>query len=369
MEHRITFFPVGNGDTCLIDLDCGQKMLFDYAQFHKPDDDKDYRIDLETAIRNNLEGAGRDYFDVVAFTHADEDHIRKSSEIFYFEHSQKYQTEGRIKINELWVPAAFVVEGNLSDDARIIRSEARYRIKQGTGVRVFSRPDVLKDWLESEGLTLENRKHLISDAGTLIPGYSADENDVEFFVHSPFAEHVQDTIVDRNGSALIFHVTFIVNDSTTKFLLIGDSEHEVLTDIVNITKHHNNEDRLEWDIFDIPHHCSYLALSNEKGKDKTEPAENVKWLLEQGRQGGYLVSCSYPIPTNDLDNQPPHRQAANCYKDYGKFVVSMEHPSVTKPEPIVFVIDDGGVTLKKTISFGASIITSRPAPRAGETHD
>jgi hypothetical protein len=369
--HKITFFPVGNGDTCLIDLECGKKLLFDYAQFFQPDNEEDHRIDLETEIRNNLAEADRDYFDVVAFTHADEDHIRGASDLFYLEHAKKYQGEDRIKINELWVPAAFIIEENLKDDARVLRAEARYRLKHGKGIRVFSRPDIIIDWLESEGLTLEDRKNLISDAGQLVPGFSKDETGIEFFVHSPFAKHVNDSIVDRNGSALILHATFFINDSETKFMLIGDSDHEVLSDIVDITKKHGNEERLKWDIFDIPHHCSYLALSDEKGNETTVPVENVEWLLQQGETGGILVSCSYPIPSDDSDKQPPHRQAANCYKEHakrinGQFVVTMEHPKVSKPEPLVIEIDDTGATLKKSITFGASVIVSSTAPRAGE---
>ena len=29
--HRLTFYPLGNADCCLIDLANGQKILFDYA--------------------------------------------------------------------------------------------------------------------------------------------------------------------------------------------------------------------------------------------------------------------------------------------------------------------------------------------------
>jgi len=368
--HKITFYPVGNGDSCKIDLECGKKLLFDYAQFYQPDDDNDHRIDLATALRNDLESDGRKYFDVVAFTHADEDHIRGASEFFYLEHAEKYQDDDRIKINELWVPAAFIIETNLKDDARILRAEARYRLKQGKGIRVFSRPELLVDWLESEGLTLNDRRHLITDAGQLVPGFDASSDGVEFFVHSPFAKHVEDTMVDRNSSSLILHVTFFVGEQQTKFMLIGDTEYDVLSEIVQITRNHNRDERLEWDIYDIPHHCSYLALSNEKGEEMTKPVEDVKWLLEQGGEKGILVSSSWPIPSDDSDKQPPHRQAANCYKYYasrinGKFVVTMEHPTVSKPEPIVIEIDEFKATLKKSISFGASAIVSRPAPRAG----
>lgn len=368
--HKITFYPIGNSDCCMIDLDGGKKLMFDFAHYAKAEDDKDPRIHLAVKIREDLNAAGRDNFDVVGFTHGDDDHIHGFSEFFYLEHAKKYQGDDRIKIQELWVPAAMVIDGDLKDEAKILRAEARYRLKNGKGIRVFSRPERLKSWLEGEGIKFDDRKSLITDAGKIVPGFSKDSEGIEFFVHSPFATHVDDETIDRNESSLIFQATFSYKGQDTKFILIGDTTHEVLTDIIDITKFHKNEDRLEWDIFDVPHHCSYLALNSEKGTDKTQPVENVAWLLENGNEGGIIVSCSNPIPADDGDNQPPHRQAANYYKEVAstkkrQFKVTMEHPKVSNPTPLVILIDDSGATLEKKISGAAAVVTSRPAPRAG----
>lgn len=368
--HKITFYPIGNADCCKIDLDAGKKLLFDFAHYAKAEDDKDPRIDLASKIREDLEAAGRKDFDVVAFSHGDDDHIHGFSDFFYLEHAQKYQSNDRIKINELWVPAAMIVDGDLQDEAKILRAEARHRLKKGEGIRVFSRPQRLKDWLESQGLSLDERKHLITDAGQLVPGFEKGNEGIEFFVHSPFAANVNDDTVDRNESSLIFQAVFHYKGNDTKFILIGDTTYDILTEIVNITKAHNNESRLEWDVFDIPHHCSYLALNSEKGENKTEPVSEVKWLLENGNNRGILVSCSKPIPNNDKDDQPPHRQAANYYKDVaksinGQFIVTMEHPKESSPTPLIIIIDESGATLEKKIGGASAAIISRPAPRAG----
>jgi hypothetical protein len=156
---QLTFYPLGNADCCLIDLASGEKLLFDYANLRDPDDSNDLRIDLEKALRENLEDVDRDYFDVVSFSHLDRDHIGRSSEFFHLEHAAKYQGGDRIKIKTLWVPAATILEEGVEDEAQIIRAEARYRLKKGSGIRVFSRPDQLKKWLEGQGLTLESRQH------------------------------------------------------------------------------------------------------------------------------------------------------------------------------------------------------------------
>ncbi|MGB7292121.1 MAG: hypothetical protein WBD99_08115 [Thermodesulfobacteriota bacterium] len=372
--HKLTFYPLGNADTCKIDLSDGQKLLFDYAHLRDNENEEDLRADLEKLLREDLEAAGRDYFDVVAFTHADTDHIKRASEFFFLEHASKYQGDERIKIKELWVPAAMIIEEGLKDDARVLRSEARYRLKNGFGIRVFSRPERLKDWFEEQGIAVEERSGLITNAGQTVPGFNKDRDGVEFFVHSPFALRDGEELEDRNESSLILHITLICKGRETKFLLIGDSTHDALANVVNITKYHHREERLEWDIYDIPHHCSYLALSDEKRAKKTIPAPEVKWLLDQGSKKGVLVSSSNPIP-NDYENpQPPHKQAASCYEDIeqgidGRFKVTMEHPTVSKPEPLVITIDEWGAKPKLIISGGGSATTSRPAPRAGILND
>jgi hypothetical protein len=369
--HKVTFFPIGNADCCLVELDGGHKLLFDFADCRDPNDPADKRIDLATALRGELESAGQDFFDVVAFTHVDDDHVHGAGSFFYLLHAKEYQAEDRIKINEMWVPAAVIVENGLEGDARILQAEARFRLRTGDGIRVFSRPERLKEWLEKEGLTLESRAHLITDAGQTIPGFTKLTQGVEFFVHSPFAARLDGELVDRNDCSLVLQATFSVSGRETRLILSADTTHDVLTQMIEVTKYHNNEDRLEWDVFKLPHHCSYLSLSSEKGTEITEPVPEVKWLFEtQGAAGGIIVSTSWPIPTSGDDAQPPHRQAANYYKQCvkqlgGEFKVIMEHPTQSQPEPLVITVDGFGATIKKRVTSGGGIVTARPAPRAG----
>lgn len=370
--HKVTFYPLGNADTCLIELENDRMLLFDYANVAVSNDEEDKRIDLEGALRKTLEEANRDYFDVVAFTHLDDDHVCGASEFFYLEHAQKYQGEGRVKIETLYVPAAAIIEEGSKNDARVIRAEARHRLRAGKGIRVFSRPAQLESWLEEQGLSLQDREDLITDAGQLIPEFSLEKDGIEFFVHSPFASRLEDgTPIDRNADALAVQAKFQVGTTETKLFLSADLDHEAFTSIVEITKYHKNEERLEWDIFNTPHHCSYLSLSSEKGKEKTEPVPEVKWLFEeQAGERALIVSTSKPIPSDDEDKQPPHRQAANYYKEAvslvdGEFKVTMEHPNKSKPEPLVIEIDGLGSTVKKVTMSASVRATSSSAPRAG----
>ena len=47
--------------------------------------------------------------------------------------------------------------------------------------------------------------------------------------------------------------------------MTGDTPYQVLDKIVDISRENENVEYLDWDIYDIPHHCSYTGL-NEKGE-------------------------------------------------------------------------------------------------------
>jgi hypothetical protein len=371
VAHKMTFYPEGNADTCLVEPENGEVLLFDYADRHGDDEAARLRVNLSAALRGKLEAAGRDGFDVVAFTHLDDDHIHGVTDFFYLRHALRYQIGDRVEIDELWVPSAAVTEEGLKGEAAVIRAEARHRLREGEGIRVFSRPGALEDWFASEGIALDERRHLITDAGQVVPGRSKEVDGIEFFSHSPFAyRQNENELVDRNRSSLVLQATFRYGVQDARLFLSADSSREALADIVRISLYHGNGDRLEWDIMKIAHHCSYTSLGPDKGTEVTVPVPEVARLLDEfGHEGGILVSSSDIVPAVDTD-QPPHRQAKNCYqgvarKHDGEFKVTMEHPKPTRPEPLVITIDGTGAEIEKIITTGSTAITTRPAPRAG----
>lgn len=366
--HKVTFFPIGNADSCLIQLENGQNLLFDYAHMKDLNNTNDKRIHLENEIRAILSASNKTSLDIVAITHLDNDHIKGASDFFYLEHAEKYQGPDRIKIETLWVPAAVILEDGLEGEARILRAEARHRLKKGKGIRVFSRPVALKSWLEKNNLNLEDREHLISDAGTLLPGFSKDKNNLEIFVHSPFGfRQNEDTVIDRNSNALAVHLTFFNEEVETKLFLTADLACEAISDIVKITKYHKLESRLQWDIMNLPHHCSYLSLANEKGEEVTEPLDEIKYLFEKmAMPNPILISTSWPIPDDLDESQPPHRQAANYYSQLGDFKVTMTFPNYLNPGRLEIKIDKNKASIiKKDSSSGPIKIISQSAHRAG----
>lgn len=375
---KLTFFPLGNADTTLIDLANGEKILFDYANRRNVDDDDDKRVDLPYELRKDL--GSRVYYDVVAFTHLDQDHYDGMTEFFFLEHDKKYQgkVDGkeRIKLNIMWVPAAVMTEDLDEEESRIVQAEARYRLKNKKGIRVFSTPARLEGWLKDNKMKLSEVEHLITDAGKLAPEFNLENHGAEFFVHSPFATRQDNNDLEvRNDDAIVMQVVFRVKSVDTKLLLLADINYDVMDDIVKQSKFHKNEARLEWHVVKLAHHCSYKALGPEKGDNKTVPSENVDWLFrKQGQSEGKLICTSKPIPIKgsdeDKDVQPPHREAANYYKDIeseksGEFIVTMQHPSESGPKPVIVEIDQFKATVKKSQAFGAAYVASKPAPRAG----
>lgn len=289
----------------------------------------------------------------------------------------------RIRIEELWVPAAMLLEKTTSDkqsdEFAIWRQEARYRFFDANeGIRVFSVPNELETMLSERGLSLSDREHLIVHAGEVVDGFSLSDDGVEFFCHSPFSDEYSESATDlRNAASLVFNIRFQVNSEIYNYFMCGDTNWNILAEIVRISEYSGNDDRLAWDIYNIPHHCSYLALSDEKGEETTEPCGEIQSLLNHGTRGAYMISSSNPIEETAEayeQTQPPHIQAFNCYKEYlksiegCKIVVTMEDAKENSLSPLVFTIGSDGITYEEDGGFEKSAsfsITSRETPRAG----
>jgi hypothetical protein len=97
----LTFFNLGNADTCRINLRDGRRILVDYANKRDPDDESDKRCDLPKLLGDDLKGAKLKGYAVVAFTHLDDDHVKGSSDFFEFDHADKYKGGGRKKIETI----------------------------------------------------------------------------------------------------------------------------------------------------------------------------------------------------------------------------------------------------------------------------
>lgn len=374
MAATLTFHPLDNADCTRIDLRDGRKILVDYADMRNPNDGADPRIDLPRALRDDLRAAKRDYFDIVLFTHLDEDHTLGAGDFFHFDRFAGRQGGDRIVMRELWVPAAAITEEGCIEDAQLIRQEARHRFIKGSGVRVFSRPGRLRDFCTRNGIRLEDRLHLVTDAGKLVDGFTDLDaaGGLQIFVHNPMAWRLNDREVEeRNEDAVVFHATFREGSRDTRVLFASDVNDETLSHVVRTSKSHRNEERLRWDVFKIPHHCSYRSLNAaDKGVDKTVPIEDVRWLCEDAAEPrGIMVSTSEIIPgkgsERDRNVQPPHRQAAAYYEDVaagidGQFEVTMHHSPRRNPKASQVSITSAGATFLALAALPSDYAAATP---------
>lgn len=362
MAQKFTIYPLGNAETCLLELNNGGKILFDYAAMNDGSETDD-RFDIERELSSIKE------FDVVMFSHAHEDHTKGASDFFYLDHAQKYQSNSRAKIKELWVSAAFLLDTDLDNgsDAKIIRAEARHRLKNKYGIKVFAAPDSLSNWLKDQDIALDDVADLIVHAGKTIELSSTLGDEVQVFVHAPFSDDSEE-VQDKNDPSIVLQVRVLNNDRETNLLITGDTPYRVLDKIVDMSQANENEEYLNWDVYDVPHHCSYTGL-NEKGEKDVRiitPTENIQWLLQRSGAGAYLVASCEKVTE---ETSPPHMCAKRAYEKYSaddaEFLVTMEHiPAKTrKPTPICFEIGSMGLTLKENRK--KQIYFSKSAPRAG----
>ena len=162
---------------------------------------------------------------------------------------------------------------------------------------------------------------------------------------------------------------FVSGGVETKVMFGGDTRWEAMEDIVSICKYHGNAARLEYDLFKLPHHCSYLSLSDAKRATKTEPKPLIKEWFEMARNKAIVISTSNRIVMTD-QSQPPHFQPKNYHveniaKANGQFKVTMEEPTIGRPKPLVVNITGFGLAFDTVAAVaGSSAATIQRPPRA-----
>jgi beta-lactamase superfamily II metal-dependent hydrolase len=353
MAQTLTYYPLGNAQTMQLELNNKKRILFDFASKHDSKDASDKRC----KVVDEFDGVKK--FDVVLFTHAHEDHVKGAAEFFNMEYSGK-NDEG-VKIEELWLSSAFVTDNPSCEDSRVIRQEARARLKAGEAVKVFGHSKELSEWLEGAGITEDSVEHLIIHAGHNILHDLGDE--VSFFLHAPFSDDCDD-VTDKNDPSVVMQVRLSNGERETNLFITGDVTCKVLDEIVSRTCENNNEEYLKWDLYDIPHHCSDTGLCMEKTDEEVVPMENIKWLLQQSGTNAHMVASCNPL--SESDTPPPSAEAVEVYETYSKedvtFRITMETPKESAPKPMMFTINENGITYKPSTSHA---FLSAPAPRAG----
>ncbi|MCK9630367.1 MAG: hypothetical protein M0R30_01895 [Methanoregula sp.] len=353
LDPSITYFPVGNGDTSLIQLSNEGTILIDCNITNDSRDVNEESIyDVHEHLLSTLkkDNNGVPFVDAFILTHPDEDHCLGFSETFYTGDPAKYsetdKKNGLIRIDELWfTPRIFSPhEKDMCDTAKVIRNEAERRKKlyldkktekiSGNRIRIIG---------YSDNSDLEGLEEIITTPGNSINFVNGNTlKDFSFFVHAPFKKDTDSKWSERNDTSVVLQARFDIDGEKNAALAFfgGDSEYGIWDEIVQ----RSDEDTLKWDIFMAPHHCSWTFFNETPQEDNKKPCKSAIDLLNKKRVGAKIVASCDPI--KDDDNNPPHFAAKEEYiKIVGKenfFVTGEYPPGSKKPLPLTFILTKNG---------------------------
>lgn len=358
-NHKIKFYPVCNGDTVLITLKDDTTILFDSNIRETGKDSEGNQIfDVKKDLLDSLKKKNSNYhLDLFILTHPDQDHCRGFKTHFYQGNPDNYsdsdRKDDRIIIDEMWV-TSHLFDSTTNDDAKAFKKEAERRRK------LWDDDDKNKDKpgnrIRMIGYNGDDKYENVpsstpGETQNLINGSS--KTDFEFFIHSPFKDSLVTAVAEENAndSCIVVQARFKANSTDKDFctfvLLGGDADHYKWEKIFDISKNNGNKDKLEWDLFLAPHHCSWTYFNdvpyNAKDENKRPKETSLKILDKRIGKGKIIASCK-KIKNND-DN-PPHYKAKEKYQDKldkkEDFIELAKEPKESEPKPVIFKVTAQG---------------------------
>ncbi|WP_369719776.1 hypothetical protein AB8Z38_21210 [Bradyrhizobium sp. LLZ17] len=356
MDPRITYFPVGNGDCSLITLSDNTQIIIDCNTTQEASDEDDpSRYDVHQHLLDfgkKLDGK-IPHVDVFILTHADQDHCRGFDTMFYTgdpsKYTVKHSKEDLILIDELWFTHRIFAnhEGELSKWAKAFKKEAQRRIDLH-----LAKSSVRNDAGNRIRVVGHSNNPAYKGLGDLVitPGNYIDvidrktKKDFRFFVHAPFRKEVDDKLADRNDTSVVLQACFDVGGTKNAGLAMfgGDAGAAIWSKILELS----DDDKLAFDLFLAPHHCSWTFFSEEEYKYNKVPAEDSLAILGKGLDGARVIASCKPI--KDDDDNPPHFAAKEEYEDVvgeENFISLAEVGDQKRALPTTFEMSENGPVL------------------------
>lgn len=375
MTANLTFFPVGNGDMSLINLDNGQNILIDINIRSAADDPDDDTFDVATDLKNRLprDSEGRMYVDSFLLSHPDSDHVTGLRNHFHLGPPENFPEDKKddlILIREMWSsPIVFrraSAKHPLGEDAKAWAKEARRRVNLfrekrwsvGDGDRILlmgedkdgKTDEIMEIVIPQYGLiTSANRGATGHFEGRLLAPLVVDQDD-EDLIH----------LLEKNNSSVIIRFS-IAGDGyhdKCRFLTGGDAGVAIWERLWDALED-CDRDWLSYDVMETPHHCSWRTLSHDRWSElgeKVKVSEKARNALSQIRAGAVIVASCKPIKKDD--SNPPHERAKREYvsileDDGDRFTCTMEHFD-EKGTTVEFKIYHAGTARKIALSAAAS---------------
>lgn len=328
--HQITFFPVGNGDTILIETDKTIITDIHYRQSAQNDNEDDF-YDIGTDIKKACKTSNGHKLDIFINTHPDKDHVSGFSDLFHVGSPNSWSSKNdKILINEIWVTSYTADLTKPTDQAKPLVDEVKRR-KKLTG---------------SEANKDGNRLKIISSDDVHTTGTLGDK--LSWSILAPNKDEItaaDDDDGERNNSSLVIKWSY-KSKSPSHILLAGDAEYQVWE---RLKKEYKPEE-LEWHILLSPHHCSRTPFSYKDEKGNYIDSGDAWAALTHVQGKGFVVASSKTIK-NDADN-PPHYVAKNRYikllNENGnngdtRFFNPESSGEKNKPSPVIFKLSEEGI--------------------------
>lgn len=377
MEHIIKYYPVGNADCTLIKLDNGKtiivdcQILADLTDGHGKQVMFDVKADLLKELKKD--GLGRPFVDLFISTHPHDDHCKGFARNFYHgevDYYDKDKNKDEIIIEELWITPRGL-NNDLSSPAEDIRKEAKRRRKLYDDDANFngSKGNYLRIIGYDKDKEFDSRYcYIPGKLVTTVHGVSLSWLDI--FIHAPFKEDVETSkkYDNKNATSVVVQLGFKIDGYTgykSRVLMGGDAEHEIWQHILD---NNTDEEKLKWNIFLAPHHCSWSFFNEPDNKKEIKPSAEAI-LEKQIGNSANIIASSNEIKNDD--NNPPCYEAKQQYikklkSGSSRFLNTATHSKVGNiSQPIVFKIDEYGKTLKENVTIAGATSISNPAPRAG----
>jgi hypothetical protein len=351
-DRGFVFWPVGCGDSTTVVVDDDTVIQIDIRHAEDAEKDDDPRIAIVDELVEALpKRNGKPYLAAFGATHLDNDHIQGFKEL-----------REKVTIGDLWFTPRVLWEQDqdeLCEDAKDFRDEAERRINKlkaegqvdsGDRIRIIGFSDDLE---KHRDIYKDLPEGAVTTPGKEFTALDGEDKSEVFraFVHAPFKE---DTEAERNRTSFALQVTLIDSETELQAMLLGDLSYDGVKKIFD----RSDDETLAYDVFLTPHHCSKSVMyGTDEGETENTLKQGILDAIENAaKDGAHIIASSPPIPATDKDGaNPPHRVAADHYEelvDDGCFLCTGEHPNEDSPEPIVFEISDGDVTVRE--SAGAS---------------
>jgi hypothetical protein len=373
MAAKISFFPVGNGDMTLIELESGRKILIDINIRAAADNPEDPTPDVAKMLRERLtrDSKGRFFVDALLLSHPDQDHCAGLRNHFHLGLPADWsKAADKIFIRELWSsPMVFRRASKkhvLCADAAAFTAEARRRVQRfrdSKGV-VEDGDRILVLGEDENGKTDDLAAILVKvdEVFAKVNGVHDNSFSARLLAPLPKSDDAAEEELSKNESSTILRTCLAAegNQDAGRCLTGGDAEVGIWERLWD--RHKKRADWLSYDILLSPHHCSWHSLSYDSWselRDKAKVSEKARNALAQTRPGAVVVASSNPI--KDDDNDPPCIRAKREYVAItdgakGSFKCVGELPSEADPDVFEVEIGKHGPRVKTRLMKAASVL-------------